>query len=857
MSEGINSFGEYDQLHGESVATTGPVKPEVCLTPATDDTLKEGPLCDVQDTDPLVNIGHKQDETVSETVDTTPAQPVKVIDPGVTFVKRGGQKRKRISKRTAARHRSQFAAKRQKAEELETAEVSPEALQESYRTHLKQTGRAPSKDEVLREFRTARAANKAARLIGDIEQFGKEVEEDKAWDDYYASQNSENADDSLLAAIPHISEEVAGVYEKRPVDWTRHDMVAVYCDVSRQYGHWLSSGELEKLCKQGIIPASHKTIMRVFSTTEALTAEAQQLAIWANAVAERQGLQAADTGGDKPVVFAATETPSMTQADSTVIEEESQHLEAAETDGRAEIYRRILDGRKFPKIKPERGRRMTLHIEGDDSIRINDHSIQIDGDEIYALNALLLTRDMSDLQTLARFGFDPHAELSQLTAAIKRLNRLLKDATGDELIGMAGRGKSSLYIMDPNLVVADGRQVKKILSGKAVHSPEPSSRETDNEAQYDEALFESDSEREATINGLVKKYYDDKRVIAKVHAFKSHEKPFTATSNELVDYFNYVGQFPLLDEDEERALFGFIEKGLATYQGLTSPDITSPIEEEDLINLVTAQQLIYLSNLRLAASVAKPFARHGDYNMLPLMDCIQEANAGLSKAICRFDVGLGYKFSTYATWWTRQQVQRALADKGRLIRMPVHAHAAWVGLMRDINSLTTTLEREPTEAEISRYTHIPIKKLRLLRRAGATHLHSLEKPLFTSNSGEESMSLADILPDREHTTDRFTEILSAEVEVRRLFASPQLTAREKLILGLRFGTFSTLPTNLRVERPTGRRIDYVKRIGRIATTDGLTLDKIGTILGITRERVRQVEKDALKKARAVLEAARS
>jgi RNA polymerase sigma factor (sigma-70 family) len=216
------------------------------------------------------------------------------------------------------------------------------------------------------------------------------------------------------------------------------------------------------------------------------------------------------------------------------------------------------------------------------------------------------------------------------------------------------------------------------------------------------------------------------------------------------------------------------------------------------------------ANLRLVISIAKRYRHSG----VSLLDLVQEGNLGLLKAIDRFQYRRGFKFSTYATWWIRQAITRAIADRGRTIRVPVHVVEQLNKISKARRVLVAQLGRDPSPEELARRTRIPAKKVRLILDA-ARQPTSLESPIG------ESAVLADVLPDTAAASpvgDLLAEDLSSQVGQ----ALGRLNPREQEIVRLRFG---------------------------IGSDESQTLEAIGQRLGLTRERIRQLEGQALRKLR--------
>ena len=284
------------------------------------------------------------------------------------------------------------------------------------------------------------------------------------------------------------------------------------------------------------------------------------------------------------------------------------------------------------------------------------------------------------------------------------------------------------------------------------------------------------------------------------------------TTDLVGQYLTGIGEYELLTADQEVELAQSIETGQEAARELEEKNPRRNTKARALLERkvrkgLEAKDHFLTANLRLVVSNAR---KYSNTSGIDLLDLIQEGNLGLIRAVEKFDWRKGFKFSTYATWWIRQAITRAIADKSRTVRIPVHLHDTLASVRAAQAGLKAELGRDPTSAEIAREAGVTVEKVELAMSVSDTA--SLEKPI-----GEDGALLGDFIEDEDavdplrHTEDRAV--------YGSLFKSIQrLPDRESEILSLRYGFNGGIP---------------------------LTLEEIGKQFNLTRERIRQLEKLAL------------
>jgi RNA polymerase primary sigma factor len=283
-------------------------------------------------------------------------------------------------------------------------------------------------------------------------------------------------------------------------------------------------------------------------------------------------------------------------------------------------------------------------------------------------------------------------------------------------------------------------------------------------------------------------------------------------------YLKQISRYPLLTAEEERALGEQIEKTRIALERLKQNSIRKKIRAHEVRKkcatlerrFVQLKYRMINANLRLVVAIAKKY----QYRGLTLLDLIDEGNIGLIEAVERFDYKRGCRFTTYGTWWIRQAIIKALADKGRLIRIPIHMLNTIKKCYMVAKHLTQELGRNPSEEELARYMQTDIMKINLVRKL-TQETASLDMPVDSNHLTK----LADLIKDRG-TDEPFETVFTLTLQDTLEEVLHRLSKREMKIIKLRFGLDSDGPHSL---------------------------EETGKMLGITRERVRQIQEKAIAK----------
>ncbi len=283
------------------------------------------------------------------------------------------------------------------------------------------------------------------------------------------------------------------------------------------------------------------------------------------------------------------------------------------------------------------------------------------------------------------------------------------------------------------------------------------------------------------------------------------------TTDLVSQYLTAIGEYDLLTAEQEVELAQMIEAGENALVRLEKRDYGTKKEELELRRLERkgreAKDAFLTANLRLVVANAR---RYANTSGIDFLDLIQEGNLGLIRAVEKFDWRKGFKFSTYATWWIRQAITRAIADKSRTVRIPVHLHDTLAAVRSAHSSLKAELGRDPKPEEIAEEAGVTVDRVELA--LGVADTVSLEQPI-----GEDGAQLGDFIQDEE-AADPVTITEEMDVANSLRTSIDRLPQREGRILALRYGFYDGVPR---------------------------TLEEIGEEFSLTRERIRQLEKLAL------------
>ena len=351
--------------------------------------------------------------------------------------------------------------------------------------------------------------------------------------------------------------------------------------------------------------------------------------------------------------------------------------------------------------------------------------------------------------------------------------------------------------------------------------------------KFADYLIDADSKvmRDNVIHFLVEKYQNHTKVMPIILRLRKSIDSTKPVNDGFGLYLNETGRYQLLVPDEEVSLFKLVDKGVKTFDTIIAGKDLDAETEQDLLDMVIAHQTLFHANLRLVTFGVKKVQ---NWQVMELQDLVDEATSGLDKALLRFDVEKGFKFSTYAMWWIKQRARREIQKHARLIPIPAEVNMHISELVIDINELEQKLKSAPTSSEIAESTDKTVEEVNDLQAFGGFSHLSLDAVM--SESGD--ATLGDFVAGVEVFEEPISQ-LSYKLELEKLCEF--LDDGEKLVLSLRYWSYFE---SLSGKTSFGfkKEVDYDGLFRDSDRTKGLSLQNCADILGIRLKTIKNIEK---------------
>lgn len=352
---------------------------------------------------------------------------------------------------------------------------------------------------------------------------------------------------------------------------------------------------------------------------------------------------------------------------------------------------------------------------------------------------------------------------------------------------------------------------------------------------------ESDSKmlwRAAVITELVDTFADHDFVLQSIA--KHRTKRSSPNSSDLKSFLmNSAGMYDMISLAETEECFKQINAGVELFESGIDLDNLTPQQEKTVLELVAARQILLVANLRLVSSVAN----HNKYKSKGMddVDLIEEGVIGLTKAIDRYSMGRGTKFSTYAHYWIVQGITRAIADQSRTIRMPSNRHIEFMKISKQLERLPTKLGREPSDEDILHHTGLTSYEVHKLMQEGVFQLQSLDSPSRFDAEAEEGSPMGDLIGTNDADLHRFESDFSSSKLIEEMFTKAELTDRQKMVIGLHYGLNLS---DFTVELGEGKEISYSEANSMLAHLPEVRREDIGQLFGVGRGGIQKIEMNA-------------
>ena len=524
-----------------------------------------------------------------------------------------------------------------------------------------------------------------------------------------------------------------------------------------------------------------------------------------------------------------------------------------------QMYARVLPMSEFDNYldKDEEGA-LNIFVVGDKTVKIDDHELDLSEHELYIFNVLLKLRDRPQFPSAIKaHGYHPKKATvkvrdGKFSTNLSNLSAILGLAAGRQVIVETFYDKSTKYPqyqLDPAVVVTDRR-------GRPRTTPTPNKKHLYNRVET--KTRKSDDDIKDIPFQILEANYGALNEISQAtdSLITSDNSPDFNVDDALGTYMSKIGQYPLLEKQEQvNALYRDIAAGREALASLGYPENLEnlpPDIEATLLAAMIAYRTMFLSNTRLVIKIAH------ERKSYEKMDLIMEGNEGLKKAIARYDPERGFKFSTYATWWIKQTMQRATAYQARTIRISVKLDSQASELSQTEAILTETLGRKPSIDELKEATNFDEDLIHTLRIFGPTELASLDAPL--KDDGQ-SVTLLDVADAHSYgrVSDETIASLSDSEELNRLFYrhGGVLSDMQKAVLTGSYNLKVAFFRDIQIVKADGTAITYDELFKALPPGREPTLKELSDILGYSYQYMAQTKESAILDLRQAVLSART